>query len=343
MASDLLIAVFGTITKILRSYLTTPTLQCGATLSPIVDIGRLHADDLEAVFKKRVHKKMGYEDAPMHNPRRMNKGLEPKRGVITIIIRSLDIIDAIRRVDGIVDTNNNNNHNKIKQATGHSVNGKISAIPINLIDGIDHGDDHRYNTLVLHLLPGFHECKIWEAARATSAAPTYFRDMFIDMSEAMALDLIKRNICHTINLGCNSITNEFNFSYLFLIDKVAIDLNHDQCTQNFYHPIKNKNIYTKTHRNKKINETIDTINQILGYQSDNNDNNNFTIQKLTKNMVHKKMFDVNTKIFQDGGLMTGLFSGGMTGERIRRSMVSLLLIFIFDSGFFILRFAFLWS
>ena len=171
MASDLLIAVFGTITKILQSYLTTLTLQCGATLSPIVDIGRLDADDLEAVFKKRVHKKMGHEDAPLHNPRRMNKRLE------------------IKRVDGIVDTNNNNNHNKIKQATGHSVNGKISAIPINLIDGIDHGDDHRYNTLVLHLLPGFHECKIWEAARATSAAPTYFRDMFIDMSEAMALDL----------------------------------------------------------------------------------------------------------------------------------------------------------
>ena len=55
----------------------------------------------------------------------------------------------------------------------------------------------------------------------------------------------------------------------------------------FYHLIKNKNIYTKTHRNKKINEIIDTINQISGYPSDNNNNNhNFAIKILTN-----KMFD----------------------------------------------------
>ena len=214
----------------------------------------------------------------MHNPRKMNKGLERKCG-ITIIIRSYDIIGEIRRVDVIVDTNNDNN--KITQATDHSVNGKISAIPTNTIDGIDHGDDYRYNKL--HLL---HECKIWEAARATSAAPTHFRDMFIDMPEAMTLDSIKRNIRHTINLKRNPITNEFNFSYLFLTDKVAIGLN--QCARDFDHLIKNRNIYTRVNRNKKINEIIDTINRISCFQSDNNNNNNFTIKKLTKKRWIKK-------------------------------------------------------
>ena len=160
----------------------------------------------------------------------------------------------------------------------------ISTIPTNATDSKDHGDDYRYNKL--HLL---HQCKIWEAARVTSAAPTYFRDMFIDMPKAMALDSIKRNICRTINLKRNPITNEFNFSYLFLTDIVAIGLN--QCAQDFYHLIKNKNIYTRVNRNKKINEIIDTINQISGFQSDDN-NNNFTIKKLTKKMVDKKIFDV---------------------------------------------------
>ena len=149
-----------------QSYLTTATRQCGAALSTIVDTGRLDAEDLDAVFEKRVWKKMGHEDGPMHNPRRMNKGLETKRGAITTLC-------------------NNNNHHKKKQATGHSVNGKISAVPINPTDGIDHGADYRYNKL--HLLPRFHECKIWEAA-------TYFHNMFIDVPEAMAFDLIKRNV-----------------------------------------------------------------------------------------------------------------------------------------------------
>ena len=45
-----------------------------------------------------------------------------------------------------------NNHNKIIQATDHSVNGKISAITINPIDDIDHGAGYRYGKL-----PGFHE------------------------------------------------------------------------------------------------------------------------------------------------------------------------------------------
>ena len=104
--------------------------------------------------------------------------------------------------------------------------------------------------------------------------------MFIDLPEAMVFDLIKRNIYRTINLGRNSITNEFNLSFLVLTDKVVIGLN--QCAQDFYHLIKNKNIQTKTHRNKKINETTDTINQISGYQDDNNNNNNnFTMKKLT--------------------------------------------------------------
>ena len=171
-----------------------------------------------------------------------NKGLETKCGVITTLCNN----------------NNNNNYNKIKQATGHSVSGEISDIPINPIDGMYHGADWWYNKL--QSLPGFHKYKIWKAARATSAAPTFFRDMFIDMPEAIAFDLTERNIYHTKKLGRNPVTNEFNLSYLFLTDKVLIGLN--QCAQDFYHLIKNKTIYTKTHRNKKMNEITDTINQI---------------------------------------------------------------------------------
>ena len=55
--------------------------------------------------------------------------------------------------------------------------------------------------------------------------------MLIDMPEAMTFDLFKRNIYHTINLGRNPITNEFNFSHLFFTNKVAIGLN--QCSQDF--------------------------------------------------------------------------------------------------------------
>ena len=77
---------------------------------------------------------------------------------------------------------------------------------------------------------------------------------------------------------------------MFLTDKVATGLN--QCAQDFYHLIKNKNIYTKTHRNKKINEIIHTINQISGYQSDNNNNDNFTITKLANEIMDQKILDL---------------------------------------------------
>ena len=187
-------------------------------VSTIKNVGSLSHSKLEDVFKEYIKNKTVPEnaDALMYDEDSKNASTSVKCGVIAtlcnnddfqsaMIIRSYNMNDEIKNAQ---NDNNNNNNNTMN------------------VDNHVHSRLHGF-------FPGFHECKIWEAARATSAAPTYFKDMFIKMPKSIAIDTIECNICYATGLAKNPITQEFDMNDLYL-DTVKDNKILHECAQDIY-------------------------------------------------------------------------------------------------------------
>ena len=84
----------------------------------------------------------------------------------------------------------NYNAFKFKDLSKHSKKSMSMAMKMEKLDHL-----HEYNEfLFTYHLPGINICKNWEAARATSAAPIFFKHMELSMSEKLRNKNIKRNL-----------------------------------------------------------------------------------------------------------------------------------------------------
>ena len=244
-------------------------------VSTIKNVGSLSHTGLENVFKEYIKKKTNNEDALMYDKDSKNASPSVKDG-------------REQTKCGVIATLCNND----------DFQSAMIIRSYNMHDEIKHTHNNNHIHSRLHgFFPGFHECKIWEAARATSAAPTYFKDMFIKMPKSIAIDTIECNICYATGLAKNPITHEFDMDDLYL-DTVKDNKILHECAHDIYDLIE-----TSKDNNKKKEE-----------DEKEDDKKTAIIEKmkklLAKNGVSKSAQETLQDVmkakyemrFQDGGL-----------------------------------------
>ena len=271
--------------------------------SMVRDVGGLDTDKLVSVLKHRIKTYTGSSNTSMYEPEKVN---QTKCGVITTLCNNNDFQNAL-----IIRSYNINREIVInKRLKKLAKQGNINKQDIEdaLTTGTKHDKigysecDRNFN----YALPGIHECKIWEAARATSAAPTYFEDMFINMPKALAIDVIKRNICHATKMGKNPCTGLYDFTRMYLPSKMDLESLH-LCATDVY-LLK----YDKNNAPRKADEIIDALNEIVSHciddinvpdGGDGFSKNKHEYRKLDKESFTKNIFDIQYDMrLQDGGL-----------------------------------------